>query len=100
MIRVDESARFPDVARVCDNVISAIKKRLGYAGSDALRSSRYDRRFLFACHISLLGCFEKERMDLNSSNSVVAGISTFGPIISRLFGDIRNPGNRLHILQT
>src|ERR1700721_1670617 len=36
----------------------------------------------------------------NSSNSVIAGISTFGPIVSWLFRDIRNPGNGLHILQT
>src|SRR5580704_12303377 len=41
----------------------------------------------------------KIRDDANSSNSVVAGISTLGPIVSRLFRDIRNPGNGLHILQ-
>src|SRR6185436_2323807 len=57
MIRFDEGTRPPDVARVCDNIISAIKERLDYAGSDALRSSRYNDRFLFACHISLLGCW-------------------------------------------
>src|ERR1700730_11958742 len=34
------------------------------------------------------------------SNSVVAGISTFGPIVSWLFPDIRNPGNGLNIFQT
>src|SRR5579864_942914 len=33
-------------------------------------------------------------------NSIVAGISTFGPIVSWLFRDISNPGNGLHILQT
>src|SRR5450755_4634936 len=32
-------------------------------------------------------------------NSVVARISTLGPIVSRLFRDIRNPRNSLHILQ-
>src|ERR1035438_7301417 len=36
----------------------------------------------------------------NSSNSVVAGISTLGPIVSWLLSDIRNPRNSLHILQT
>jgi len=34
------------------------------------------------------------------SNSVIAGISTFAPIVSWLLRDIRNPGNGLHILQT
>src|SRR5580692_3828342 len=38
--------------------------------------------------------------NLNSSNSVIAGISTFGPIVSWLVRDVRNPSNGLHILQT
>src|SRR5580704_13905791 len=44
----------------------------------------------------------KDRCNLSSCmvlDSVVAGISTLGPIVSWLFGDIRNPGNGLHILQ-
>jgi hypothetical protein len=56
MIRIGEGIQLPDVARVCDNVVSAIKEGLDYAGSDALRSAGYKDRFLFACHISLLGC--------------------------------------------
>src|SRR5882724_3741429 len=33
-------------------------------------------------------------------DSVVAGISTFGPVVFWLFRRIRNLGNGLHILQT
>jgi hypothetical protein len=56
MISFDEGIQLRDVARVCDNTVSAIKERPDYASSDALRTSRYNDRFLFACHISLLGC--------------------------------------------
>src|ERR1700693_2259309 len=34
------------------------------------------------------------------SNSIIAGISTFGPIVSWLFRYIRNAGNGLHILRS
>jgi hypothetical protein len=37
---------------------------------------------------------------LRSPMYYVAGIPTFGPIVSWLFRDIRNPSNGLHILQT
>src|SRR5258706_15717230 len=33
-------------------------------------------------------------------DSVVAGIPTFGPVVSRLLRGISNPGDSLHILQT
>src|ERR1700735_5154080 len=46
------------------------------------------------------GSLPSTRRKANSSNSVVAGISTFDPIVRWLFRDIRNPGNGLHILQT
>src|SRR6266852_5512044 len=42
----------------------------------------------------------KQSLMLKGLDSVVTGISTFGPIVSWLFRDIRNPGNGLHILQT
>jgi hypothetical protein len=90
MIRFGEGIRLPDVARVCDNIISAIKERLDYAGSDSLRSSRYNDRFLFACHIWKfpLLCFHNVSSNLpsipgnaNSSNSVKAGIPALCPIV-------------------
>jgi hypothetical protein len=61
MIRFDEGIQLRDVARVWDKLVSTIEERPDYASSDALRTSRYNDRFLFACLISLLGLVKNTR---------------------------------------